>query len=80
MRFDADREEMFAFVKNWNQYRVVSGMAVADIRIIIEKCIAFLKIRMIFGHRGGLQVHAENMDRHRFRHGQHFVRRGDNGA
>ena len=77
---DADREEVLALVKHRHQDGVIGGVAVAAIGVVVEKGVALAETRVPLGHDGGLDVHAEDVDRHGLCRGQHLVVGGDDGA
>ena len=80
MRLHAHREEVLALVEHRHQDRVIGRVAVAAVGVVVEIGVALAELRVPLAHDGGLDVHAEDVDRHGLRGRQHLVVRGDDGA
>ena len=80
MGLDAHREEVLALVEHRHQDRVIGRVAVAAVGVIVEEGVAFAEAGMPLAHDGGLDVHAEDMDRHGLGSREHLMVGGDDGA
>ena len=77
---DAHGEEVLAAVEHRHQDGVIGSVAVAAVGVVVEIGVALAEFRVPLAHDGGLDVHAEDVDRHGLRGRQHLVVRGDDGA